>query len=769
MVQIKEWQARLFLILIISLLLFLRFPDFFQSPNTMVIEPYGDGHKAYTTIFYHAKYDKSYSHFEGMNYPYGEHVVPAATQPLLSNAIKFVSNNIVDITDYTIAIVNFSILLTLLLSGFFLYLIFRELDLPHWYCILVAIALSFFAPQFVRFKAHYGLAHMETLPILIYLMMRFDVRRGIARSFWIAMWLFLISQIHFYFFAIMVFTISFYFLFDFTRKWPWKKLHKYALHYGIQVILPLIFFFFWMYYDDPVTDRTDAPWGFFHYRAYLEGIFTSMAEPHFQWFSKNVIEIRSIGTEGRAYIGLCAMVVLLILLVQWARKLFKEPFLQIESKYTPFLNRMFYAALCILLFSLGLPFVIPGLEGLLDFTGPIRQFRSIGRFAWVFYYVMNIIAFFWLYRKADALNSKAWKTVLLTLALGLLIYETYHFSLSKDIKLDKIDEMQAGQKYTDGLQIDYDKYQAVLTVPHYNIGSDNFWWHLGGFIAQKSLTLSMQTGLPVTSAMLTRTSLSHTYNQIQLVTEPYRLPPILDAYPNDKPLLMAWDENTFQKEKERYAHLQEGALLLYEKEPLRLYELPLETFQKRIDQRKQIWQLEMEAVDTLYAVDGFLSTEATKNFTYLNFDDQAADQTYLGNGAFQGTMNTQNVIFDGAIPQQQTDSSYTLSFWMFLRSDLNPRSKLSWVEYKPDDSTVLQEHKTEARYWTKVFDSNGWVLLETNLKLKSADSHLKLTIQNDPLGKEALFVDELLIQPKGQDLYKKQVEFLWKNNRWFPN
>jgi hypothetical protein len=132
-------------------------------------------------------------------------------------------------------------------------------------------------------------------------------------------------------------------------------------------------------------------------------------------------------------------------------------------------------------------------------------------------------------------------------------------------------------------------------------------------------------------------------------------------------------------------------------------------------------------------------------------------------------MNTQNVIFDGAIPQQQTDSSYTLSFWMFLRSDLNPRSKISWVEYKPDDGSVLQEHKTEARYWAKVFDSNGWVLLETNLKLKSADSRLKLIIQNDPLGEEALFVDELLIQPKGQDLYKKQSEFLWKNNRWFPN
>ena len=36
-------------------LLALRFPDFFQSPNSGVIEPYGDGYKVYAVMEYHAR------------------------------------------------------------------------------------------------------------------------------------------------------------------------------------------------------------------------------------------------------------------------------------------------------------------------------------------------------------------------------------------------------------------------------------------------------------------------------------------------------------------------------------------------------------------------------------------------------------------------------------------------------------------------------------------------------------------------------------------
>ena len=81
----KKWPYLLLLSVIMLLLMWWRLPDYFTLGQQKFIEPWGDGYKAYHAIFYHVEHDSTYSHFEGMNYPYGEHVVPGACQPLLSN------------------------------------------------------------------------------------------------------------------------------------------------------------------------------------------------------------------------------------------------------------------------------------------------------------------------------------------------------------------------------------------------------------------------------------------------------------------------------------------------------------------------------------------------------------------------------------------------------------------------------------------------------------------------------------------------------------
>jgi len=45
-----------------------------------------DGAKNYYTVAYHIEHDSSYTWFNGMNYPYGEHAVYTDNQPLVSNA-----------------------------------------------------------------------------------------------------------------------------------------------------------------------------------------------------------------------------------------------------------------------------------------------------------------------------------------------------------------------------------------------------------------------------------------------------------------------------------------------------------------------------------------------------------------------------------------------------------------------------------------------------------------------------------------------------------
>ena len=77
------------------------------SPNSFLFGDYFDGLKNYYTPLYHILFDESYSRFGGMNYPNGEQIVFADAQPLISAIIKFISTNIVDISSYTVGILNF--------------------------------------------------------------------------------------------------------------------------------------------------------------------------------------------------------------------------------------------------------------------------------------------------------------------------------------------------------------------------------------------------------------------------------------------------------------------------------------------------------------------------------------------------------------------------------------------------------------------------------------------------------------------------------------
>jgi hypothetical protein len=756
--------GKIALITTFLLLLFLRFPDFFQTPNSKVIEAYGDGIKAYTVIEYHARYDSSLTWYEGMNYPYQEHVIPAATQPLISNTLKLISTYLYDVTPYTRAVIHFSLLLGLLLCAYFLYLIFIKLELPPWLSVGIAVGMAFLSPQLHRMTSHYGLAHPEVLPVILYLLLRLEEDRSWKTSAWIAVAVTAFSLIHFYYFAIITFTISFYFLFGFLRKPTASRLLRYAFHYSIQLIIPLVFFYFWMYHEDPVTDRTAQPWGFFYYKAIWEGIFTSMAQPHFQWIDQHVIKIETTQYEGQAYVGLVAALGSIWLFIRWIIGLGRQPLVRAGGKFQPFLNKILLAGLCMLFFSFCLPFSLQGMEWLADYAGPLRQFRSLGRFSWAFYYAINLAVFAELWHW---LAEKKWKWVLLVPAVLLIGMEAYHHCYQYDLKLDEIKELKAGQQYTDIEGIDYDEFQAIVTVPYYNIGSDNFWYAGAGDILPRSQILSMQSGLPVTSAMLTRSSLSQTMKQIELILEPYRLPAILGEYPNEKPLLLMLSNYHYSQQKDKYEHLLEETQLLYDSGSYQLYRLSLPTFEKRLENRirKIRYTLKNDTL-SLRRHGDFLSRDSAHTFLYDGFDQQRADRTYRGEGGLQMAASDTRPIFDGAIPLQQEGGWYAFSVWAFLGADFYPRTWMSIIEYNEASGEEVNRQAVQAQQAVRVLD-DGWGLLEMVYIPKRKDTRIKLVAENKDLKDAPLYFDELLVRPEVSDIYREESQYIFKNNRWF--
>ena len=761
----RETGGAILILFLMVGLLALRFPDFFQSPNSKVIEPYGDGYKVYAVMEYHARYDTCYSFYQGMNYPYGEHVIPADAQPLISNTVKFISAYLVDITGYTRAILHFSLLFSILLCAFFLFRLLYRLDSPVWWAVAVAAGITFLSPQLHRMASHYGLSHTAALAIVLFLLLRLDESRSWRMSAWIAVAVFCFSMLHFYFFAILSFFISFYFLASFLRRPRWQKIPRYVFHYSIQVLLPLAFFYFWMYHGDPVEGRTGQPWGFFVFHSIWEGVFTSLFQPHFQWIDENVIRIEQVQYEGAAYIGLVAGVGSIILLARWIAGRFRQPIVRAGGERNAYLNKIFWAALALLLFSFGYPFTIPGLEGWLDYAGPIRQFRSVGRFNWAFYYVINIIVFTELWQWA---KGRPWRVALSALALAVLYFEAFNSIYAVNLGLDEVPELQAGKRYSEIEGINYDEFQAILTVPYFNVGSDNLWFHGEGEIVPRSLTLSTQTGLPTTSAMLTRTPLWQTLKQVQLILEPYRRPAILDDFPNDKPLLLLVANYHFEQQKERYQHLLEGTQLLYETDSYRLFRLPLATFAERINARvREINHTINTDTLSLHPHGVFLSKDSNQTFYYESFDSLTTASYYRGGGAMKGPAADGVVVFDGSIPRQAALGWYTFSVWMYLGEDLRARSEAQILEYLPEGEQEVYQQRFHVYGQVKAIDNDGWGLLEFRFIPQLADSRIRFTIRNEELGQQPLYLDELFIRPEVDDVYRQEDNYVWKNNRWF--
>ena len=95
----------------------LLFHPVLRHPDTTFLSNGDDALKNYYTPWYHARHDSTWHWFGGMNYPYGDHIVFADAQPLLSNGIRAIDQVAPGVADHTVGIMNLLMLAQILLAG----------------------------------------------------------------------------------------------------------------------------------------------------------------------------------------------------------------------------------------------------------------------------------------------------------------------------------------------------------------------------------------------------------------------------------------------------------------------------------------------------------------------------------------------------------------------------------------------------------------------------------------------------------------------------
>lgn len=701
----------------------------------------GDGLKSTFGTIYHLRHDTAFWQTDAMNYPFGESVFFTGNQVVFTNILK-ASQNItgIELSEKAMGLSNLWILFSFVLCALFIYLILIELKLPWWYAVLGGILIALLSTQWERLSGHYNLAVAFAFPVPIYILMRFYKRPSLITSILFGLYMLLITAKHLYFALIIIALITPFWIHMLVSglngrgKWP----HA-LLHLGIQVIIPLLVFLIFSGMHDSATDRTAYPWGFYFSRMKLEAVFLPIGLPHgsFLEFSHH--------SKSTAYVSLLGTVIFMVIAIRFFILLFKrkfqEAFLIGESKS---FSWIFWGSVICLLLSFGLPFS-PSYEKLLNYTGPLRQFRVPGRFVIPFYYVMTVTAFylFWFWFKRTAFKGKV---LVLVLALLFTAFESIMHIRARPRQyrhtFEQLNDWENELEQNRWInEHDWSEFQAIIPLPYFHIGTENYWIGDGSPVIEPAYFTSIKTGLPLNAVMLSRSSISQCLLNLDLVSEPYHQYEILDLLPSEKPfLLLTIPGAVLPADQERLVGEAEP---VYSGDKLAAYRLEIDSIRSLINERQQALK-NLALQDSLK--DGFMS-----------FEDFLSEPE----GIFSGSFKKPVTFFTGVIPDTGT---YTVSFWYEgVGRDLWPRTNLFADLYRPNGEKY--HHMMTDLFRKMVLRDGSWGLVEFQVDVQEPSTRIDLTVYNKLIIKGDILIDKVLIWEKGKVVTVADEKGTWVNNR----
>ncbi len=733
--------------LISLLIIFVVFNHHILEANEVSFVSGGDGLKSTFCTLFHIEYDTSYWYTRSMNHPYGESIFFTDSQPFQTNLIKAFKGSRIDFSGYAMGILNIWLLFSFVLCSLFLYLILIELKLPPWLALVGSLIITFLTPQWNCLSGAYSLGYAYVFPLGIWLLIKFYQRPSYLVSVIFGIFIFIICGKHFYFFAIIGIVWLIYWIFLFIKaKNLYGKLTPLIPHFFIQLIIPFIIFSIFSGMYNPNTDRPAYPWGFPYLSTRLGGVFLPLGKSYGNW-----IHIR--GPWGMlAYVGLVSTLASIFTVVIFIRRWISEG-ISCAFRLTDnfILNVIFLAGLISLLISLGVPLVL-GLVKLMNYMGPLRQFRSNDRFVFLFFYIINIYSFYILWQWYSSSTRKWIATIILPIAIIWMSYDAYlniqpkpKARYNKLAALNDRDNILPENSWVKNH--DWSEYQAIMPFPYFHVGSENYW--VGGLspIINYAFITSLKTGLPLNAVALSRTSLHQTLNNLDIYFEPCKEYPVLKDLKTSKPYLLIRCKNCNLSDNEwRLIHkstLIDSSNILYF---YRFYPDSLGAILK--DYHTELFLKAQKLYKDTSNVWHFYESDSPETGENLSFD-----------------MIRENEILSCSFPDS---GKYIVSFWFDgAGRDLWP---VTYLYINIEDSTGHRYYRKRTDFFREmIMRDNNQGLVEFPVNIKDLGDIFRLTLYNRYVIRGTMNLDRILIRHSGEDVVIRVGEELYLNNRLVEN
>ena len=723
----------------VLLALFGTFP--FLHLKTNMFGGGGDIQKDIFNTYWQAKYDNSVHHCGSMNYPYGEETTYTGCQTFVSAPLQWLRRaGVGDFSDYTLLLMNLVLVVSILLCPLFLYLIFHELKVPEWLAIVASVTITFFSPQMGRVGAHLTLAYLFILPCALYLFYRWWITRRTRYCVWFALLAFFAMLAHPYyiiFIGAIWAMVWLYLLFSKKKKGEvlvWKSVCQCFL----QMVVPMVLFGLLVQTGGNGGVRALLPTGFYKYGGNLIGVFFPNGR-----FGLPILS----GWEGHVWIGWTALAVFIVGMVKTVVKACHRKWNELlRVTDHEFLNLMFWTSVIVLLFSFGIPLLWFPLR-FLAHLGPIGQLRALGRFGWLFFFVMNIVAIYVISEYVQS-SRPAKKISILALTITALvadvvgIYTLYWFRWASKhpspIFSDVNNHLPENQWVK---MLDASQYQSQLPLPYFSVGSEHLYFPVANEDFGRAFYVSAKTGLPMHAINASRSVIAQVYDNLALVQPPYLPFPVLSALPDQRPILLTAPTGGWLRQEEQ--QLLEYAQPLFSSSGIDFYKMEIEDFHRYESEFQKKMSRFADSCSFYETASGIFCSDSAARFSLFTFDEKPTPTAFSGNGAAEHRVTFWEPVYDGC-----PGLSGTVVVSFLLGDYLDDRSgyyQFRVQRFSPDGMEIYRDQSDLDAYVSHVF--NGWARVGYGIPAVAPTDRIVVSVRNRLRGKNApVYIDNLLLQ-----------------------
>ncbi|MES2800173.1 MAG: hypothetical protein V4638_09175 [Bacteroidota bacterium] len=743
---LKIYRAQIIIFAVLLAYFSMFFGEVILSPNSFLLGSTGDGIKNYYTFAYQVRHEGASLHFSGMNYPFGEHVLYTDGMPLLA----FVVGLFPFLQGYEVGIFHYFLFLSVIAGAFICLKLLRFLKVNDLLAIAGSLSIVIMSPQMYRINGHFSLSLLWVLPLVFLLLLKWHANENKGKYAWyLALTVFLVFFTHPYLGLMAFMTIAASFLcFLMWRKITFRTFFS---HLGI-VSSSMLVFMTILKLTDHHVGRTAVPNGFFEHFGYLETTFVPVFSPLKPLLRFFFPILHDQPWEAWAYIGCLTLVFLLSgFITIWVQKIRKKK--SVLSQENDPLPPLFFAGVLMLLFSYQIPLSWFSQE-FVHSLKVFNQFRALGRFAWVFFYIAQIYAIVLLHRAI--LNRKV-LIIFFTLFIPVLAvvesYQMHNWIFAKwkiGPNLLREEGLTSNKEAQQLIAImKKEKDALILPLPYFHIGSERINLDVNDEMKKWSFITSYHTGFPLIASLMSRTSVDEARKLLNLFNSDhnqYSEKELMDR----KIWLLVLNEPLFFNQEA----LLQSAELKFKGERTSLY---LFNYGKFVERKKEDMVKRKKLVQGSKVFNQDFQLSDSSFFLSNDYENDKSEHVFAGKGAKVVPRAAYSILAEIHSKGAQTLNA---SFWYYIGKDEN-YSGLIIVE---EQDTITKEGSWVAKKDLNQFTvfHKDWELVEMQIPVKEGPYFYRFFLLGSFDNDKTFTFDNLVIR-------EQEIDVQTSDPNWCPD